>query len=73
MAARVDLTDSLTAGQVEEFSGRVDAELRAAHSEITQVFLDATRPDPDLARRTAVHVERLRAEAAAAAATAASS
>jgi hypothetical protein len=22
------------------------------------VFLDATRPDPDLARRTAVHVER---------------
>ena len=66
VAARVDLTDSLTAGQVEEFSGRVDAELRAAHAEITQVFLDATRPDPDLARRTAVHVERLRATAAAA-------
>ena len=56
--------DASRPAQVEEFSGRVDAELREAHSEITQVFLDATRPDPDLARRTAVHVERLRAVAA---------
>jgi cation diffusion facilitator family transporter len=60
VAARVDLTDSLTAAQVETFAGRADRELRTAHPEITQVFLDPTRPDPDLARRTATHVENLR-------------
>ena len=60
-AVRVDLTDALTAGQVERFAESVDRELRAAHPEITQVFLDPTRPDPDLSRRTAVHVDRLRA------------
>jgi cation diffusion facilitator family transporter len=60
VAARIDLTDSLTGAQVEAFSERADRELREAHPEITQVFLDATRPDPALAERTAVHVDRLR-------------
>lgn len=63
VAARLDLTDSLTAREVEDFSERADRDLREAHPEITQVFLDATRPDPDLSRRTAVHVERLRGAA----------
>jgi cation diffusion facilitator family transporter len=60
VAARIDLTDSLTGAEVEAFSERADRELRDAHPEITQVFLDATRPDPALARRTAVHVDALR-------------
>jgi cation diffusion facilitator family transporter len=60
VAARIDLTDSLTGAEVEAFSERADRELREAHPEITQVFLDATRPDPALAERTAVHVDRLR-------------
>jgi cation diffusion facilitator family transporter len=60
VAVRVDLTDSLSGAQIEDFSEQADRELRAAYPEITQVFLDATRPDPDLARRTAVHVHRLR-------------
>jgi cation diffusion facilitator family transporter len=60
VAARIDLTDSLTGAEVEAFSERADRELRGAHPEITQVFLDATRPDPALAERTAVHVDRLR-------------
>ena len=64
VAIRLDLADTLPAGEVEEFAGTVDRELRERHPEISQVFLDPTRPDPDLARRTAVHVERLRAVAA---------
>ena len=60
VAARIDLADSLTGAEVEAFSERADRELREAHPEITQVFLDATRPDPALARRTAVFVDRLR-------------
>ena len=63
VAARLDLEDTMTAGAVEHFAGRADRELRAAHPEITQVFLDPTRPDEDLARRTSVHIERLRARA----------
>jgi cation diffusion facilitator family transporter len=61
LAVRVDLVDSLTAGAVERFAESVDRELREAHPEITQVFLDPTRPNQDLTRRTAVHVDRLRA------------
>lgn len=61
VAARLDLVDALTAGRVEQFAGAVDRELRERHPEITQVFLDPTRPDHELARRTAVHVDRLRA------------
>jgi cation diffusion facilitator family transporter len=65
VAVRLDLLDSLTARQVEEFSEEADRELRAAHPEITQVFLDAARPDPALARRTSMHIQRLREKAAA--------
>jgi cation diffusion facilitator family transporter len=61
LAVRLDLTDSLTAREVEEFSERADGELRSAHPEISQVFLDPTRPDADLARRTARHIEQQRA------------
>jgi cation diffusion facilitator family transporter len=60
VAVRIDLVDDLTAAQVEEFSGRADHELRAAHPEIGQVFLDATRSNPELAHRTATHIDRLR-------------
>ena len=60
LAVRLDLDDGLRAGEVEGFSERADRELRSAYPEISQVFLDPTRPDPDLARRTAVHLERLR-------------
>jgi len=60
LAVRVDLTDTLDAGQVERFAEGVDRELRSAHPAITQVFLDPTRPDSDLMHRTAVHVQRLR-------------
>ena len=63
VAIRLDLADTLPGGEVERFAGTVDRELRERHPEISQVFLDPTRPDPDLARRTAVHVERLRARA----------
>ncbi len=64
VAARLDLDDRLTGAQIEAFSNDADTDLRTAHPEITQVFLDATRPDPELAGRTAVHVERLRARVA---------
>jgi cation diffusion facilitator family transporter len=60
VAVRLDLDDGLTGAQVEAFSNEADRDLRAAHPQVTQVFLDATRPDPDLAGRTAVHVQRLR-------------
>jgi hypothetical protein len=63
VAIRLELADSLPAGEVERLAGTVDEELRSRHPEITQVFLDPTRPDPELASRTAVHVERLRARA----------
>ena len=71
VAVRVDLDDSPHGRRRSRRSaaGRRRS-CATAHPEITQVFLDATRPDPDLARRTAVHVERLRATAAAAAAEA---
>ena len=64
VAVRLDLDDGLTGAQIEAFSNEADQDLRTAHPEITQVFLDATRPDPELAARTAVHVERLRATVA---------
>lgn len=63
VAVRLDLVDALPGGETERFAGAVDRELRELRPEISQVFLDPTRPDPDLARRTAVHVERLRARA----------
>jgi cation diffusion facilitator family transporter len=59
VAARIDLGDELTAGTVEDFSGRMDAELTAAWPEIKQVFLDPTRGDAELAARTRAHFEAL--------------
>ena len=61
VAARVDLADSLSAPQVESFSERADDQLRKDFPLVTQVFLDATRPDPELCRRTAEHIRALRA------------
>ena len=43
VAARVDIDDELTGGQVEEVSTRLEQDLRRAFPSITQVFLDATR------------------------------
>lgn len=59
VALRVDLDDRLSAAQVEEFSERVERKLRGRWPEITQFFLDPTRPDPALARRTREHVDQL--------------
>lgn len=61
VAARVELAGSLTADQVEAFSERADDEIRREFPDVTQVFLDATRPDPELCRRTAEHIRALRA------------
>ena len=61
VAARLDLDDGLRAGAVEDFSGRMEAELAARWPAITQVFLDPTRSDRDTAERTRAHFERLRA------------
>jgi divalent metal cation (Fe/Co/Zn/Cd) transporter len=69
VAIRLDLTDTMGSGDVERFAGTIDRELRDRHPEISQVFLDPTRPDADLARRTAVHVDRLRAKVCTAAPT----
>jgi divalent metal cation (Fe/Co/Zn/Cd) transporter len=60
VAARVDLTDSLSSAQVEEFSERADEDLRQDFPMVSQVFLDATRGDPELCRRTAEHIKALR-------------
>jgi cation diffusion facilitator family transporter len=59
VAARIDLGDELSSGSVEDFSGRMDADLTAAWPEIKQVFLDPTRADPELAARTRAHFESL--------------
>ncbi len=59
VAARVDLGDELGSRDIEDFSGRMDAELTAAWPAIRQVFLDPTRGDPDLAARTRAHFESL--------------
>jgi cation diffusion facilitator family transporter len=59
LAARIDFGDELTASNVEDFSGRMDAELTAAWPVIKQVFLDPTRADPELAARTRAHFQAL--------------
>ena len=63
VAVRLDLVDALSGGDVERFAGAVDRHLKQLRPEINQVFLDPTRPDPELSARTAVHVERLRSRA----------
>ncbi len=42
VAARLDLEDGISAGEVERVSSRIERELRAAVPEVDQVFLDAT-------------------------------
>jgi len=59
VAARIDFGDELTASNVEDFSGRMDAELTAAWPVLKQVFLDPTRADPELAARTRAHFQSL--------------
>ena len=60
VAARIDLTDSLSGQDVEEFSERADEQLRKDFPLVTQVFLDATRPDEELRQRTSAHIAALR-------------
>jgi len=43
VAARVDLSDSITPGQTEEIAGRIDKRLREVVPDVTEVFLDPTR------------------------------
>lgn len=43
VAVRLDIADGLDSDGVERVSARIDDELRAAHPEVAQVFLDATR------------------------------
>jgi cation diffusion facilitator family transporter len=59
VAARIDFGDELTASNVEDFSGRMDAELTSAWPVVKQVFLDPTRADPELAARTRAHFQAL--------------
>jgi len=53
IAVRLDLTDELTGDQVENISSRIEADLRSAHPEATQVFLDATRANDEQRDRSA--------------------
>ena len=56
VAARVDIDDEMTGGQVEEVSTRLERDLRRAFPHVTQVFLDATSaqawPRPTSSRRS---------------------
>lgn len=50
--ARLDFRDSLTAGDVERACVRMARELRDAHEEIDEVFLEPVpRDDPELRER----------------------
>jgi cation diffusion facilitator family transporter len=60
VAARIDLRDELSAGEVEDFGARMDRELAAEWPDIKQVFLDPTRSDPELTARTRAHFQSLR-------------
>ncbi|MCW2694092.1 MAG: putative transport protein [Mycobacterium sp.] len=51
VAARVDFDDRLDSDGIEDFSTRLDREIRAAHPEVEEVFLDPTR-GPGARRRT---------------------
>jgi divalent metal cation (Fe/Co/Zn/Cd) transporter len=42
VAARIDLDDALSAGDVERAAGELDAAVRDAVPDVTEVFLDAT-------------------------------
>jgi cation diffusion facilitator family transporter len=62
LAARLDFRDDLRASQVEDFAGRMERELLQRWPEVKQVFLDPTRPNPEVAARTRRHFEQLRRE-----------
>jgi cation diffusion facilitator family transporter len=44
VAARVDLRDDLSGGEVEQISNEIEDEIREAVPDVTEVFLDATPP-----------------------------
>ncbi|WP_447004847.1 cation diffusion facilitator family transporter [Saccharothrix isguenensis] len=52
VCARLDFDDALGAAELERACVRIDAELRAAHAELDEVFLEPVpRNDPDLRSR----------------------
>ena len=51
VAARVDLADGLSADEIERASSEIDRELRERIPTVWQVFLDATPPRSEAARR----------------------
>jgi cation diffusion facilitator family transporter len=60
VAARLDFSDDLPASQIEEFATRIERELEQHWPEVTQVFLDPTRADRELAERTRRHFDEMR-------------
>jgi len=46
VAAKLDVDDSLPAGDLERLTARMERELRAAHPEIAHIYLSVTRGDP---------------------------
>ena len=44
VAARLHFADGLDEDDIEEISGAIDERLREAVPDVTEVFLDATRP-----------------------------
>ena len=63
VAAKLDVRDSLAAGDVEQLTARIERELRAQHPEIAHLYLSVTRGDRGQAE-VAAGLRRL-AEAAA--------
>jgi cation diffusion facilitator family transporter len=60
VCARLDFRDSLTAGDVERACVRMARELRAAHEEIDEVFLEPVpRDDPELRERVIARYGRV--------------
>jgi hypothetical protein len=60
VAARLDFRDDLPASRIEEFATRIERELEQHWPEVTQVFLDPTRADRELAERTRRHFDEMR-------------
>lgn len=46
VAARIDFADGLREGEIEQASDDIDRRLREVVPDVTEVFLDATRPEP---------------------------
>lgn len=51
LAVRLDLADGLDSDDVEDVSSRIARDIRARHSDVAQVFLDATQATPAQRRR----------------------